>query len=81
MNDVIKVRALRCTCGRHLEADDDTALHYLLREHVELQHPYAEPPTDELVRRVVSAAAYDLHRVLVGAHDGIEEEGFGPEPY
>lgn len=81
MSDVIKVRALRCPCGKHIEADDDTALYYLLREHVEIQHPYAEPPTDELVRRVVSATAYDLHRVLVGAHDGIEEEGFGPEPF
>ncbi len=81
MNDVIKVRALRCACGRHLEADDDTALHYLLREHVEMEHPYADPPTDELVRRVVSDLAYDLHRVLVGAHAGIEQEGFGPEPF
>lgn len=81
MPDVIRVRALRCPCGRHLEAGHDIALHDLLREHVELEHPYAEPPTDERVRSMVSAAAYDLHHVRVGAQDGLEEEGFGPEPY
>ena len=81
MNDAIRVRALRCSCGRHLEADHDVALCSLLREHLELKHPYAQPPTDERIRGMVSAAAYDFHHVLVGAHDGIEEEGFGPEPY
>lgn len=81
MNGTIRVRALRCSCGRHLEADGDTTLYDLLREHLELKHPYAQPPTEEHIRSMVSATAYDLHHVLVGAHDGIEEEGFGPEPF
>lgn len=81
MPDVTRVRALRCLCGRHLEAGHDIALHDLLREHVELEHPYAESPTDERVRSMVSAAAYDLHHVPVGVEDNLEEEGFGPEPY
>jgi hypothetical protein len=40
-----------------------------------------EPPTDEGIEAAVSSASYGLLYVPVGEQDGLEEEGFGPEPY
>lgn len=77
----LKVRALRCACGKRIEAGNDDALRALLREHIERAHPYAEPPTSEWVKDLVSSAVYGLEYVPVGPHDSLEEEGFGPDPY
>jgi hypothetical protein len=81
MPDVLKARALRCACGTRLQAGDDRAMHQVLREHIRREHPQLESPTDEGVEAVVSSASYSVLYVPVGEHDGIEEEGFGPEPY
>jgi hypothetical protein len=81
MNEVIKVRALRCPCGTRLEAGHDQAMHDVLREHIWHEHPQVEPPTDEQVEEVVSSASYGVLYVPVDDRDGLEEEGFGPEPY
>jgi hypothetical protein len=74
------VRAVLCHCRRHLEADDEEALHVLVREHLEQEHP-SIPPSDEQVKEIVSTRAYDLQyaELYVGG-DGIPE-AFGPEPY
>lgn len=79
--EVLEVRALRCPCGTRLEAGHDRAMHDVLREHIRRDHPRVEPPTDEQVDEVVSSASYGVLYVPVGEQDGIEEEGFGPEPY
>ena len=82
MHEVTKVRALRCPCGVRMEAGHDEALHRLLREHMERAHPYtAEEPPEEHIKQLVSSAVYGFEYVAVGPHDGLEEEGFGPEPY
>lgn len=77
----VKRRALRCPCGRRLEADSDHGLAAVLRAHIEREHPYAEPPPEERVADMVSSTSYYLEYVPVEPHDGLEEEGFGPEPY
>ena len=77
----LKVRALRCPCGQRMEAGNDGALRALLRDHIEREHPYTEPPTNEWVRDLVSSAVYGLEYVPVGPRDSLEEEGFGPDPY
>ena len=80
--EVLKVRALRCPCGTRLQAGDDRgAMHDVLREHIRREHPHLEPQTDEGVEAVVSSKSYGVLYVPVGEQDGIEEEGFGPEPY
>jgi hypothetical protein len=79
--EVLKVRALRCPCGARLQAGDDRAMHEVLREHIVREHPHLEPPTDERIEAVVCSASYGVIYVPVGEQDGIEEEGFGPEPY
>jgi hypothetical protein len=81
MHEVLKVRALRCPCGTRLEAGHDLAMHDVLREHIRSEHPQLEPPTDEGVEAVVSSASYGVLYVPVREQDGLEEEGFGPEPY
>lgn len=77
----IKARVLRCPCGERMQASDDGALHMMLRDHVEREHPYTDGPPDEQVKAMVSWAAYGFEYVPVGPHDGLEDEGFGPEPY
>jgi hypothetical protein len=81
MREVLKVRALRCPCGTRLEAGHDRAMHDVLQEHIRSEHPQLEPPTDEGVEAVVSSASYGVLYVPVSKQDGLEEEGFGPEPY
>jgi hypothetical protein len=53
----------------------------MLREHIERQHPYADAPPEEQLEAMVSSAVYGLEYVPAGPHDGLEEQGFGPEPY
>jgi hypothetical protein len=81
MNEVLEVRTLRCPCGTRLEAGHHQALHDVLREHLRSEHPRVEAPTDGQVEEVVSSASYGVLYVPVDDQDGIEEEGFGPEPY
>jgi hypothetical protein len=76
----MSVRAVLCHCRQHLEADDEEALHVLVREHLEREHP-SIPPSDEQVEEIVSTRAYDLqYAELYVGRDGIAED-FGPEPY
>jgi len=78
--ELMSVRAVLCHCRRHLEADDEEALHVLVREHLEQEHP-SIPPSDEQVEEIVSTRAYDLqYAELYAGGDGIAED-FGPEPY
>jgi hypothetical protein len=81
MHEVLKVSTLRCPCGTRLEAGYDQAMHDVLREHIRCEHPHVEAPTAEQVEEVVSSASYAVHYVPVDDQDGLEAEGFGPEPY
>ena len=74
------VRAVLCHCRQHLEADSEEALHVLVREHLEREHP-SIPPSNEQVREIISTRAYDLQyaELHVGG-DGMSDD-FGPEPY
>lgn len=53
------MRAMLCHCRLHLRATDDEALLTLLREHVIRAHP-AVSPTEEQLRGIVDACAYDV---------------------
>jgi hypothetical protein len=81
MRQATKTRVLRCPCGLRMQASEDGALHALLREHIERQHPYADVPPEELLEAMVSSAVYGLEYVPAGPHDGLKEQGFDPEPY
>jgi hypothetical protein len=81
MQHTTKTRVLRCPCGVRMQARDDEALRVMLREHIERQHPYADAPPDDLLEVMVSSAVYGLEYVPAGPHDGLQEQGFGPEPY
>ncbi len=50
---------------------------YILRA---ISHSVRAPPEDH-IKVLVSSAVYGFAYVPVGEHDGLEEEGFGPEPY
>jgi hypothetical protein len=81
MRQATKTRVLRCPCGVRMQASEDGALHAMLREHIERQHPYADAPPEEQLEAMVSSAVYGLEYVPAGPHDGLQEQGFGPEPY
>jgi hypothetical protein len=81
MHEVLEVRTLRCLCGTRLKAGHDQAIHDVLRAHIRCEHSQVEAPTDEQLEEVVSSASYSVVYVSVGEQDGLEEEGFGPEPY
>ena len=81
MQQPTKTRALRCPCGVRMQARDDEALRVVLGEHIERQHPYANAPPEELLEAMVSSAVYGLEYVPAGPHEGLQEQGFGPEPY
>lgn len=62
------MRALRCSCGRHLEAQDDGALHATLREHLLSEHfggSRVGSPADELATEILADRAYRLEHVPV----------------
>ena len=50
-------RAVDCTCGHHLEADDDEELVVALRAHADVAHPEM---TDEEIRARVDETATDV---------------------
>jgi len=52
------VRALDCSCGQHLEADNDEKLFKRARKNVDTDHPEMEL-SDEKVRRIVDRGAYE----------------------
>lgn len=81
MQEVIKARVLRCPCGQRIQASNDGALHGILRGHIEREHPYADAPPEERVKKMVSSAVYGFEYMPLEAQDGLKEEGFGPEPY
>ena len=45
----VGVRALDCSCGQHLEADNDEELFERAREHVDADHPGMELATRKCV--------------------------------
>ena len=53
----------------------------VLREHIRSEHPQVKPPSEEQLEAVVTSASYGVLYVPVDEQDGLEEEGFGPEPY
>ena len=62
------MRALRCTCGRHLEAQDDGALHVSLREHLHLKHlggSRVGSTAEELATEILADRVYRLEYVPV----------------
>ncbi len=46
------MRALGCSCGHHLEADNDQELFERVREHVDADHPEMEL-SDEKLHHIV----------------------------
>ena len=73
------MRALRCRCGRHLEAQDDWALLASLREHLAAEHLGGNrvgSPADELARQILAERAYELEYVAVP-----KDNELVPEPY
>ena len=56
------MRALRCECGRHLEASDDEELFEKLGAHFDREHP-GRQLGDEQIREVVAADAYEYQEV------------------
>jgi hypothetical protein len=81
MQHTTKTRVLRCPCGVRMQARDDEALRVVLGEHIGRQHPHSDAPSDELLGAMVSSAVYGLEYVPAGPHEGLQEQGFGPEPY
>lgn len=82
MQEVIKARVLRCSCGNRIQASYDEALHDMLRGHIEREHPYTDAPPDERLKEMVSSAVYGFEYVTIGSKDGLEEEEeFGPDPF
>ena len=82
MHEVLKVHALRCLCGTRLETShDDRGMPDVLREHLKSEHPRVQAPSAEQLEEVVSSASYEVLYVPVADQDGLQEEGFGPEPY
>jgi hypothetical protein len=74
------VRAVRCQCRHHLEAEDNEALFAFVRDHLIEEHP-AISLTDEQVSEMVAARSYYLEYLLVDVGGSAFEEHFGPEPY
>ena len=52
------MRTLDCSCGQHLEADNDVELFKRAREHVDTDHPEMEL-SDEKVCHIVERGAYE----------------------
>lgn len=62
------MRALRCSCGRHLEAQDDGTLHASLREHLLSEHlggSRVGSAATELATKFLVDRAYALEYVAV----------------
>lgn len=50
-------RTVDCTCGHHVEADDDEELVVALRAHADVAHPEM---TDQEIRSLVGEKAHDV---------------------
>ncbi len=76
------MRALLCSCRRHLEAADEEELCREVLEHIRREHPLMELSEVQL-REVVArhSYGYELVEVHAGAGAAAGEEEFGPEPY
>lgn len=73
------MRAMRCRCRRHLEAQDDRALLASLREHLAAEHLGGSgvgTPADELAKQILATGSYELRYVAVP-----EDNELVPEPY
>ncbi len=73
------MRALRCSCRRHLEAQDDRALLASLREHLIAEHLggiRVGSPADELATEIIADSAYEFEYVAVP-----KDNELVPEPY
>ena len=74
------MRAVRCPCRRHLEAQDDPALHASLRDHLAAEHlgggSRVGTPAEELATEILADRAYELRYVTVP-----EDNELVPEPY
>ena len=63
-----KMRAMRCTCRRHLQARDDRALLASLREHLLSEHlggSRVGSAANELATKILAERAYALEYVAV----------------
>jgi predicted small metal-binding protein len=56
------MRALDCSCGKHLEANNDEDLYGQAREHVDRDHPEMQL-SDEQVQGIMAQGAYDKQKV------------------
>ena len=75
------MRALLCSCRRHLEAPDEEELFREVLDHIRREHLMTELSEGQLRELVGSHSyRYELVEVYAGA-DGAGEEEFGPEPY
>ena len=77
------MRALLCSCRRHLEGADEEELFGEVVEHIRREHPLMELSEAQL-REVVAAHSYgyELVEVYTGAGEALgEEEEFGPKPH
>ncbi len=77
------MRALLCSCRRHLEGADEEELFGEVLQHIRREHPMMELSETQL-REVVEAHSYcyELVEVYAGAAGAaLGEEEFGPEPY
>ena len=52
------MRALDCSCGQHLEADNDEELFERAWDHMDAEHPEIEL-SDKKVRHIVDRGAYE----------------------
>ncbi len=78
-----QLRARLCECGQHLEGSDDRALCEAVKTHIEQAHP-GKRLTDEQVRELVKAEAYEMTEVHCDEHpegEFVVEPRFGPDPY
>ena len=73
------VRALRCGCGRRLEAGDDEELFGRVSGHLRREHP-SSALGERGVRAFVSHA-YTLEQAAPYADGEGPDEEFGSEPY
>ena len=74
------MRALRCGCGRRLEAEDDGELLGRVLAHMRTKHPEVSLGEERARRFVARAYEFEYAEIYAGAGTD-EEEEFGPEPY
>lgn len=77
------MRTVFCACGRRVVAADDDTLFYVLRAHVDQEHP-ERGFTDEQLRAVTSANSFDIEDARALTADpqrDAEIEGEGRRSY